>query len=617
MEVKLVAVEGEWRDQQYPVEAGDFVIGRAAGCQVQIDHSLVDLEHCRLRIDGDRLVLEDLGSSFGTSVNGRRVQTAELQDGDRFRIGPSSFLVSISGAAGDRPRPATHAEALGGDEPEQVTRSRGRAPDEDTPAMESARQIYDRLVSNRRELTASAGGPSPSDTEEGTDTGPRSRLKVVKEEHGISVVNVMDRSIINDDEIQQIGHELDELLQQGRSRIVLDFGNVKHMSSQAVGVLLQAQKRAKSGGGLLKLCSPNPTVAEVFKITNLLRAIEIHPDQQHAFQTGWPEALARPSAKSASAPNPSTATNEPPTDEMPIPIPPQAVAAALRAAAAGSVLGSGQVTGPVRLILENGKGKGKAIKISGPTFVIGRDPQCQLRPASTAVSRTHTRIEVRDGRVFVRDLGTTNGTLLAHRLLRGTEAEAHNGDLLQIGPLLFRVVWERLGASDAPPADPGEDATSSWLLQGPAPNLADTALFPLQAAGDAFEDARKKALAEVHHLKWVVSGDVLVVSVLAQEMRDEDQVAPIRHELMTLMEQPVPKNVVLRLDRVNFLSSSAIGMLLAHHQRLARAGGGLRFAGVRPTVRPALEHQRVSMLVELFDSADEAVREPWPISDGP
>jgi anti-anti-sigma factor len=302
---------------------------------------------------------------------------------------------------------------------------------------------------------------------------------------------------------------------------------------------------------------------------------------------------------------------------MPIPIPPQAVAAALRAAAAGAVLGSGQVAGPVRLILENGKAKGKAIKISGPNFVIGRDPQCQLRPASTAVSRTHTRIEIRDGRVFVRDLGTTNGTLLAHRLLRGSEAEAHNGDLLQIGPLLFRVVWERPGASDIPLVDTGEDSTSSWLLQGPAPDLADTALFPLQSAGATFEQARQRALSEVQHLKWVVSGDVLVVSVLAQEMRDEDQVAPIRHELMTLMEQPVPRNVVLRLDRVNFLSSSAIGMLLAHHQRLARSGGGLRFAGVRPNVRPALEHQRVAMLVEIFDSADEAVREPWPISDGP
>ncbi len=87
-------------------------------------------------------------------------------------------------------------------------------------------------------------------------------------------------------------------------------------------------------------------------------------------------------------------------------------------------------------------------------------------------------------------------------------------------------------------------------------------------------------------MRYQVHGEVTVVNILTTELRDEDQIAPIRHELMTLMDQPVPKNVVLRMDRVTFLASSAIGMLLAHHQRLSRIGGGLRFALVRSEVRP-------------------------------
>ncbi len=148
------------------------------------------------------------------------------------------------------------------------------------------------------------------------------------------------------------------------------------------------------------------------------------------------------------------------------------------------------MTGPVRLVLEVGKTKGKAVKITGTDFTIGRDPQCHLRPASTAVSRTHTRITIREGHVYIRDLGTTNGTLLAHRLLRGTEAEAHNRDLLQIGPLLFRVVWDKPQEGSAPPLEPTEDATASWLLQGgTAGGLSDTALYPLPT-NEIMEEAR-------------------------------------------------------------------------------------------------------------------------------
>ena len=144
--------------------------------------------------------------------------------------------------------------------------------------------------------------------------------------------------------------------------------------------------------------------------------------------------------------------------------------------------------------------------------------------------------------------------------------------------------------------------------------LSDTALYPLPT-NEVIEEARKRALAEVKHVRYQVHGDAVVVTILTPDLRDETQIAPIRHELMTLMEQPVPKNVVLRMDRVTFLSSSAIGMLLAHHQRLSRIGGGLRFAMVRPEVRPVLETQRVSMLVEIFNSVEDALREPWPISD--
>lgn len=44
--------------------------------------------------------------------------------------------------------------------------------------------------------------------------------------------------------------------------------------------------------------------------------------------------------------------------------------------------------------------------------VVGRGPECHLRPASSSVSRNHAEILWRDGRFVVRDLGSTNGSFV-------------------------------------------------------------------------------------------------------------------------------------------------------------------------------------------------------------
>ena len=57
-----------------------------------------------------------------------------------------------------------------------------------------------------------------------------------------------------------------------------------------------------------------------------------------------------------------------------------------------------------------GPNQGRAIPLTSAKFMIGRDPDCQLRPASQAVSKKHCAIEVRDGKVYVADIGSTNGS---------------------------------------------------------------------------------------------------------------------------------------------------------------------------------------------------------------
>jgi pSer/pThr/pTyr-binding forkhead associated (FHA) protein len=71
------------------------------------------------------------------------------------------------------------------------------------------------------------------------------------------------------------------------------------------------------------------------------------------------------------------------------------------------------------IVLSEGKVKGKEIPVRTFPFIIGRDPQCQLRPAGASVSKRHCAILVRDNKVFVQDFQSTNGTFVNSRQIVG------------------------------------------------------------------------------------------------------------------------------------------------------------------------------------------------------
>jgi predicted component of type VI protein secretion system len=114
--------------------------------------------------------------------------------------------------------------------------------------------------------------------------------------------------------------------------------------------------------------------------------------------------------------------------------------------------------------------EGKSIPIKIPQFVIGRDPQCNLRPASALISKKHCALFVRDNKVFVRDFESTNGTRVNDQPVTG-EQELRHGDQLAVGPLLFRVDMEVSPAVSKPtpmppttPAASEDEAAAAMLL---------------------------------------------------------------------------------------------------------------------------------------------------------
>ena len=108
----------------------------------------------------------------------------------------------------------------------------------------------------------------------------------VNEVGDVTVVRFRDPKIIEDINIQELGHELFKLVEvENREKLLLNFSSVDFLSSAALGKLITLDKKVKSHGGVLKLSNIRPEIYEVFAITKLNRLFDIKDDEADALAT--------------------------------------------------------------------------------------------------------------------------------------------------------------------------------------------------------------------------------------------------------------------------------------------------------------------------------------------
>ncbi|MCA9285725.1 MAG: STAS domain-containing protein [Phycisphaerales bacterium] len=109
-----------------------------------------------------------------------------------------------------------------------------------------------------------------------------SRLRT-HETNGITKVEFVDRNILDEANIQQIGEEIGRLIDgQVNPKLLISFSNVDHLSSAALGTLITIRNRINSKDGQLRLSDINPQIYSVFKITKLNRLFQIFDTAQQA-----------------------------------------------------------------------------------------------------------------------------------------------------------------------------------------------------------------------------------------------------------------------------------------------------------------------------------------------
>jgi pSer/pThr/pTyr-binding forkhead associated (FHA) protein len=115
----------------------------------------------------------------------------------------------------------------------------------------------------------------------------------------------------------------------------------------------------------------------------------------------------------------------------------------------------------VRLVLSAGGEAERTIPVLGRSFLIGRDPSCQLRPLDRCVSRRHAEIRVEDDAAFLRDLRSTNGTFLNGEAVAVIKP-LRDGDRIQVGPYGVTVAISE--AEDSPDRPPSDDESPAWSI---------------------------------------------------------------------------------------------------------------------------------------------------------
>ncbi|MHC4457937.1 MAG: STAS domain-containing protein [Planctomycetota bacterium] len=101
-----------------------------------------------------------------------------------------------------------------------------------------------------------------------------------------TVATFTDESILEEKDIQALQESLMSIIEQAeRINLILDFCNVRFLSSAVLGLLIRISKKVYERDGQLKLCNINPKIHKIFKITRLNKIFDIHKDIEGAVES--------------------------------------------------------------------------------------------------------------------------------------------------------------------------------------------------------------------------------------------------------------------------------------------------------------------------------------------
>jgi len=274
MRVQLVVSEGKYQGTIIEIKRDLFLIGSDPSCQLRLNAPGISPRHCAIVTRSNKVFVRNLGTGDAlVKVNEQSVAGGEempLHANDRLIVGPAKFKVVFK----EKQLHQRDAEEWALKALDQAFQHTERDADEGDPLS--------RALESRPSSAADAAAQILAQfaLQRGVVRG---RLRI-GEDSGVTIIRFNDIHLVDEAEIQSIKKELLQAVERPRMRVLLDFKNVRRLSSAAAEMIREVYHVVTGNRGQLALCRVRPELLAGLDEAGLLKLVRHFRDKNAALQ---------------------------------------------------------------------------------------------------------------------------------------------------------------------------------------------------------------------------------------------------------------------------------------------------------------------------------------------
>jgi anti-anti-sigma factor len=276
MKFFLIVANGKHKGMPIAIQVDLFVVGSDSSCQLRSQLQGIGPQQCALVSRDKKVFVRDMDSGDPTLVNGELVPPGEewpLHAGDRLQVGPLEFLIQFR-----------ETQLSKRDMEEWALKCLDSDADKET--KEAEEDEFGRLRPLPRATTASNAAASILDRMQAKRGVVKGRLRIGLE-GGITTMRFNDVNLVEEAELALVRKELFSNITHTNMRVLLDFKNVRRMSSTATDMIIDLHRHLRAKGCRMAICTLRPELHFAFEARNLFQSILLYPDKQTAIGANW------------------------------------------------------------------------------------------------------------------------------------------------------------------------------------------------------------------------------------------------------------------------------------------------------------------------------------------
>lgn len=275
MKFYLIVAKGKHAGMPIPIDVDLFMIGSGKMCQLRTKTDGVAEQQCALMVREKKIFIRDMGSDSSTVVNGAAMPPSEewpVHAGDHLSVGPLEFLIQFN------------EHTLNKRDLEEWALKCLDSDAEKSNLVESLDE-FTRITQSKYQ-TASNAAQSILDQMQAKRGLVQGRLRISRE-GPVTVIRINDSYLVEEAELALIKKELHEQLGLPNLRVLIDFKNVRRMSSMAAMMICELARWLQSWGSTMAICRLKSELKASLQTLPAFKDIPVFGDKDTALANRW------------------------------------------------------------------------------------------------------------------------------------------------------------------------------------------------------------------------------------------------------------------------------------------------------------------------------------------